>query len=113
MVPSRYESTDQLIERPSLISQIHIAFEKEPNAPSPFPLSSRHPCFQLASGQSLLNLQKRIWEHSKSGSKAAAMACDEPGQENSGSKGAEYPTRFFARDYSGNRLEFSAPHASG
>jgi hypothetical protein len=24
-----------------------------------------------------------------------------------GEKGAEYPTRFFARDYAGNRLEFS------
>lgn len=25
----------------------------------------------------------------------------------SGAKGVEYPTRFFARDYAGNRLEFS------
>jgi hypothetical protein len=24
-----------------------------------------------------------------------------------GEKGVEYPTRFFARDYAGNRLEFS------
>lgn len=24
-----------------------------------------------------------------------------------GAKGAEYPTRFFARDYANNRLEFS------
>ena len=24
-----------------------------------------------------------------------------------GSKGKEYPTRFFARDFAGNRLEFS------
>ena len=24
-----------------------------------------------------------------------------------GAKGVEYPTRFFARDYAGNRLEFS------
>ncbi|ORX39698.1 hypothetical protein BD324DRAFT_648329 [Kockovaella imperatae] len=86
--------------------QIHVAFEKDPTHHST--QSSRHPCFQLSSPEALLALQKRIWEHHKSGSQAAALECDEPGKENSGAKGAEYPTRFFARDYAGNRLEFSA-----
>ncbi|KAK1927136.1 hypothetical protein DB88DRAFT_537117 [Papiliotrema laurentii] len=92
--------------------QIHIAFEKEPGFPSPAPWSSHHPCFALSSGEALLELQKKIWAHHKQGVEASAVACDEPGQANSGSKGAEYPTRFFARDYAGNRLEFSAPSAS-
>lgn len=51
------------------------------------------------------------------------MAADEPGKMNSGkwsgdqvrfyvdelsgTQGKEYPTRFFARDYAGNLLEFS------
>ncbi|WVF70162.1 hypothetical protein IAT40_004950 [Kwoniella sp. CBS 6097] len=87
--------------------QIHVAFEgiaSEPQGPS-----SRHPCFQLASPQALLELQQRIYEHSKSGKGSAASACDAPGGDNSGAKGVEYPTRFFATDFAGNRLEFSAP----
>jgi hypothetical protein len=32
---------------------------------------------------------------------------DMPGGKNSGAEGVEYPTRFFARDFAGNRLEFS------
>jgi hypothetical protein len=68
-------------------------------------------------------LQKRIWHHRLEGGAAAALDCDEPGGENSGSKvyaasslhvwahadaqGVEYPTRFFARDFAGNRLEFA------
>jgi hypothetical protein len=32
---------------------------------------------------------------------------DKPGAKNSGAEGVEYPTRFFARDFAGNRLEFS------
>jgi len=91
--------------------QVHIAFERQPGAPDPFPLSSRHPCFTLPSGEALVNLQKRIWEHKLKGTKAAAQACDQPGEENSGDKGVEFPTRFFVRDYAGNRLEFSAPDA--
>jgi len=35
------------------------------------------------------------------------MEADKPGEENSGAKGEEYSTRFFARDFAGNRLEFS------
>ncbi|WVR04291.1 hypothetical protein IAU60_001291 [Kwoniella sp. DSM 27419] len=89
--------------------QIHIAFESLPHGSEV--LSSRHPCFQLPSPEALYELQKRIFQHSKTGAKSAARSCDEPGGENSGSKGVEYPTRFFATDYGGNRLEFSAPKA--
>jgi hypothetical protein len=51
---------------------------------------------------------------------ASPKEADQPGEEDSGTagvakgsnmylgaKGVEYPKRFFARDYAGNRLEFS------
>ncbi|KAH8690295.1 putative glyoxalase family protein [Talaromyces proteolyticus] len=82
--------------------QIHIAFgQNEPNA-------SRHPCFKLGSLQDLQALQERIWNHHKRGGSAAPLAADQPGQQNSGAQGVEYPSRFFARDYAGNRLEFTS-----
>ncbi|WWC67581.1 uncharacterized protein I206_101491 [Kwoniella pini CBS 10737] len=89
--------------------QIHVAFENL--SPDAEILSSRHPCFQLPSQEALLQLQQKIYEHKESGAKSAARSCDQPGGENSGSKGVEYPTRFFATDFAGNRLEFSAPKA--
>ncbi|TXT06364.1 uncharacterized protein COLE_05695 [Cutaneotrichosporon oleaginosum] len=70
-------------------------------------LSSRHPCFALPDGAALVELQGRIYEHHVAGGAAAAVECDRPGADNSGSKGVEYPDRFFARDYAGNRLEFA------
>ncbi|KAI4852396.1 putative glyoxalase family protein [Aureobasidium sp. EXF-8845] len=81
--------------------QIHIAFGPATEE------SSRHPCFQVESQEALLKLQKRVFEHFEAGSKGAPRAADKPGAENSGAKGVEYPSRFFARDYAGNRLEFS------
>ncbi|WWD08061.1 hypothetical protein V865_006171 [Kwoniella europaea PYCC6329] len=87
--------------------QIHVAFENI--SPDSKIISSRHPCFQLSSPEALLSLQRRIYEHKQSGAESSALECDQPGEENSGSKGVEYPTRFFVRDYAGNRLEFSAP----
>ncbi|CZT13570.1 related to glyoxalase family protein [Rhynchosporium graminicola] len=82
--------------------QIHIAF----GHPDPTP-SSRHPCFKIDSPENLLELRKRVYEHFDRGGDAAPKEADKPGKEDSGEKGAEYPTRFFARDYAGNRLEFS------
>ncbi|WRT65117.1 uncharacterized protein IL334_002059 [Kwoniella shivajii] len=87
--------------------QIHVAFEGV--SPESKILSSRHPCFQLSSPETLVALQRRIYEHMQSKADSAAMSCDSPGEENSGAKGVEYPTRFFATDFAGNRLEFSAP----
>ncbi|KAK5126476.1 hypothetical protein LTR85_010712 [Meristemomyces frigidus] len=81
--------------------QIHIAFG--PNVEK----SSRHPCFKLESQDALLQLRQKIWEHHEQGGEAAPKEADKPGQTDSGAQGAEYPTRFFARDYAGNRLEFT------
>lgn len=67
-------------------TQIHVAFEKMPGHASPQLLSSRHPCFALSTRDGLVQLQTRIWEHSKGTSEARAMSCDEPGGANSGSK---------------------------
>ncbi|ORY63043.1 uncharacterized protein BCR38DRAFT_219934 [Pseudomassariella vexata] len=68
--------------------------------------SSRHPCFKIGSAEALLELQSRIYEHFQRGEEGAPVAADRPG-ESSGEKGKEYPGRFFARDFAGNRLEFS------
>ncbi|KIR73519.1 hypothetical protein I310_02190 [Cryptococcus deuterogattii CA1014] len=92
--------------------QIHVSFEKGhsesgPALSGPSPISSRHPCFSLPSQEALSALQERIYEHHTKGVPASAQECDKPGGENSGSKGVEFPTRFFARDFAGNRLEFS------
>jgi len=83
--------------------QVHIALGSNE------PESSRHPCFRVESPDALMELQKRVWDHyeRREDNAAAPRSADEPGRENSGSKGVEYPTRFFARDYAGNRLEFS------
>ncbi|EMD00148.1 hypothetical protein BAUCODRAFT_366265 [Baudoinia panamericana UAMH 10762] len=81
--------------------QVHIAFG--PNEER----SSRHPCFKLESPEKLLELRQRIWDHYERGGKAAPREADRPGKINSGDQGVEYPERFFARDYAGNRLEFS------
>ncbi|KAF2720114.1 hypothetical protein K431DRAFT_286120 [Polychaeton citri CBS 116435] len=85
--------------------QVHIAFGKEPNEPK----ASRHPCFRLESPEALLQLRQRIWDHHERGGEAAPLEADRPGEESSsfGARGKEYPQRFFARDYAGNRLEFS------
>ncbi|KAF1966804.1 hypothetical protein BU23DRAFT_559948 [Bimuria novae-zelandiae CBS 107.79] len=84
--------------------QVHIAFGK----PEDFShTSSRHPCFKVGSMEDLQRLQGRIWEHFERGGEDAPRAADRPGEKNSGAEGVEYPTRFFARDYAGNRLEFT------
>lgn len=85
--------------------QVHISYLKH-DQDITIASSSRHPCFKLASPEALLALQRRILKHLEDGGKAAPMACDSVG-ESSGPRTVEYPTRFFARDYSGNRLEFS------
>ena len=75
--------------------QVHIAYgpdEKE---------SKRHPCFALPSAEALYDLQTKIWEHHQRGGKSAPRQADEPGKQNTGAQGKEYPTRFFARDFAG------------
>jgi catechol 2,3-dioxygenase-like lactoylglutathione lyase family enzyme len=84
--------------------QVHIAIGK----PEDFEhTSSRHPCFKLGSVEDLIALRQRVWAHFERGGEAAPKEADKPGEKNSGAEGVEYPTRFFARDFAGNRLEFS------
>lgn len=69
--------------------------------------SPRHLCFKIPSEEKLEKLQKRIWQRYESGGEGAPVYCDELGQDNAGQgKAGEFPKRFFARDYAGNRLEF-------
>lgn len=84
--------------------QVHIAMGK----PEDFQhQSSRHPCFKLGSVEDLVALRQKVWEHYERGGEAAPKEADKPGEKNSGAEGVEYPSRFFARDFAGNRLEFS------
>lgn len=46
-------------------------------------------------------------EHFRSERDGKPRMADKPGVDNSGSQCVEFPTRFFARDFAGNRLEFS------
>jgi hypothetical protein len=57
--------------------------------------------------EDLVALRQRICDHFKRGEDAAPKEADKPGKKNSGAEGVEYLTRFFARDFAGNRLEFS------
>ncbi|KKK19028.1 hypothetical protein P175DRAFT_0459710 [Aspergillus ochraceoroseus IBT 24754] len=82
--------------------QVHVALGTNESQSS-----RRHPCFKVESLDKLIQLQQRIWEHYEKGGAAAPLEADKPGVQNSGSQGVEYPTRFFARDFAGNRLEFS------
>ncbi|KAK0625464.1 hypothetical protein B0T17DRAFT_617553 [Bombardia bombarda] len=106
--------------------QLHVAFGR-PDADFSDEArgAARHPCFRIGGdAEALRALQERIWAHFVAGGGGggeeaktesggsygvlgAPTECDRPGGESSGSKGVEYPTRFFARDYAGNRLEFS------
>jgi extradiol dioxygenase family protein len=84
--------------------QVHVAIGK----PADFAhTSSRHPCFRVGSVEDLVTLRQRIWEHYERGGESAPKEADKPGEKNSGAEGVEYPTRFFVRDFAGNRLEFS------
>lgn len=74
--------------------QVHIAFGKPHDFAEP---SSRHPCFKVGSEEQLLELRRRVWAHFEKGGESAPVAADRPGEEDSGAKGVEYPTRFFAR----------------
>lgn len=85
--------------------QVHISTAKHAEDTTSAS-SSRHPCFAVGSLEALQALQERIVAHHQRGGADAPMMADPVGTS-SGSKGVEYPTRFFARDFAGNRLEFS------
>ncbi len=48
---------------------VHIAFGPDEKK------SSRHPCFKLSSGEALLKLRQRVWEHYERGGNAAPQVC--------------------------------------
>lgn len=105
-VPSLQAGTLAWYDIGSSGQQVHIAFGK-PEDLQHNSSSSRHPCFRCESPEKLWQLRERIWRHFEAGGEGAPMAVDRPGEEISGAKGREYPERFFARDYAGNRLEFT------
>lgn len=86
--------------------QVHISLPKHDRDHVQVQETSRHPCFRVGSAEALLALQRRVYAHWQRGGEAAPLAADAPG-ESSGAKGVEYPRRFFARDFAGNRLEFT------
>lgn len=70
--------------------------------------SPRHPCFKILSEDKLDRLHELIWQLYERGGEGAPVHCDKPGENNAGQGVAgDFPKRFFARDYAGNRLEFS------
>ena len=83
---------------------MHVAIGKPEDFAVP---SSRHPCFRVGSIEALNELRKKVWERYERGGESAPLEADRPGAKNSGAEGVEYPTRFFARDFAGSRLEFS------
>lgn len=85
--------------------QVHISLPKHDNDTARTD-SSRHPCFKVGSPEALLALQERIYAHWQRGGEDAPLTADAVGKTD-GPTTAEYPTRFFARDFAGNRLEFT------
>ncbi|KAH7165191.1 hypothetical protein EDB81DRAFT_710570 [Dactylonectria macrodidyma] len=101
-VPALQKGTLAWFDIGSSGQQLHVAFGRNVD-----PNSTQHPCFGVANEEALFALQTKIWNHHQAGGEAAPMSADKPGERSSGAQGVEYPTRFFARDYAGNRLEFS------
>ena len=64
--------------------QVHIAFGRTCDFEGAAAQSSRHPCFRIGSPEALQQLQARVFAHFRDGGEAAPLACDEPGQVNSG-----------------------------
>jgi len=69
--------------------------------------SARHPCFNILSEDKLDRLHELIWQMHREGGEGAPVQCDKVAENNGRNASAEFPKRFFARDYAGNRLEFT------
>ncbi|KAJ5365338.1 hypothetical protein N7517_008224 [Penicillium concentricum] len=100
-VPELQKGTILWFDIGSSGQQVHISFGATD------PQATRHPCFKLSSREELEEIKGSIYDHHVRGGPAAPMAADKPGEVNSGTQGKEYPTRFFARDFGGNLLEFT------
>ncbi|KAK4207739.1 hypothetical protein QBC37DRAFT_433012 [Rhypophila decipiens] len=122
-VPAAQEGRLAWFDIGSSGQQVHVAFGREHvDFTESAKKATRHPCFRVESVQKLRELQEKVWIHFSKGRllgqegeraegriqrESAPMECDEPGKLDSGAQGPEYPTRFFARDFAGNRLEFT------
>lgn len=74
--------------------------------------SPRHLCFKIDSEEKLRVLQERVYRHYEMGGPGAPVYCDEMSewrekQSKGGKDTGGFPMRFFARDYAGNRIEFT------
>lgn len=85
--------------------QVHVAVSRGPDDANAAG-ARRHPCFRLADAAALAALHRRVADHRARGGPAAPLAVDPEDPPAAESTGA-YPARFFARDFAGNRLEFS------
>lgn len=90
--------------------QLHVTSEHNLNSTQMKAQSEspRHPCFKVPSEEKLLVLQQRLWDLYDQRDVGAPVQCDKPGADNGGQgQSGDFPKRFFARDYAGNRLEFT------
>lgn len=97
----RVGSSDQQIHITSehYLNQIQMKAQAE---------SPRHICLKIPSEDKFHLLQRTLWTLYETGGEGAPVHCDQPGEDNTGQGVAgDFPKRFFARDYAGNRLEFS------
>lgn len=68
----------------------------------------RHLCFKILTQEKLDLLQERLWDLYEKGGEGAPTQCDDLKNFPEHQKGPSgSPVRFFARDFAGNRLEFS------
>jgi catechol 2,3-dioxygenase-like lactoylglutathione lyase family enzyme len=102
-VPQLPRDTLAWFDRGTSGQQVHIAEKPEDFARK----SSQHPCFRLGSVEDLIALRQQICNHFKRSKDAAPKEANKPRKKNSRAEGIKYSTRFFARNFEGNRLEFS------
>lgn len=71
--------------------------------------SQRHLCFKIPTQEKLERIQNIIWQLYERRAEGDPVYCDEPIPSDSKRRQirGDMPSRFFARDYAGNRLEFS------
>lgn len=81
--------------------QVHVAVARGPDDANA-PAARRHPCFRLADAPALATLRARVADHRARGGAGAPLSVEDDAHP-----AGAYPARFFARDFAGNRLEFS------
>lgn len=106
-----YKGLVQWFEIAGSGQQIHImsAHHLSPSQVQAQTESQRHFCFKIPSRAKLEKIQDIIWQLHQRGDEGDPIYCDEPVGRLSDARWGKgkMPVRFFARDYAGNRLEFS------